>query len=197
MDRRRSRRVANQAFLYVGAYYLTFLFGTVSRSMQLAGKAVPEAIFICFVVFYPLQGTFNALIYMMPRYVKWRQKNPTAPASQFLLGRQPMSSKQNTNSSDGPSMSLQDRDRVPTASLSESNRTHQYARTITLSDNGSMTVTNAYVNSNENHPQGSSSESNSRGSPSSEEEEDGRRNQEAEQPLGVIILNELARITEI
>ncbi|KAL3933930.1 MAG: hypothetical protein SGBAC_010188 [Bacillariaceae sp.] len=81
VDRYRSRRVANQAFFYVGAYYLTFLFGTISRSMQVEGTPVPEAIWICFVVFYPLQGFFNALIYMMPRLRKRRQQSGWAMLS--------------------------------------------------------------------------------------------------------------------
>lgn len=85
LDRRRSRRVAYQALLYVGAYYLTFLFGTITRSMQLADRPVPQAIFICFVIFYPLQGFLNAMIYMSPRFYQWRQDNPSASSLAFVL----------------------------------------------------------------------------------------------------------------
>ena len=73
VDRKRSRSVANQALLFMLAYYITFLFGTITRSMQLRGTAIPEPIFICFAVFYPLQGFFNAIIYLVLPW--WRKQN--------------------------------------------------------------------------------------------------------------------------
>lgn len=105
--RKQSRKIRNQAFLYVGAMYLTWVFGSVSlfvdmamellysssesspqrhlyflllpchqifRLMQFAGLTPPPAIIILFVTFFPLQGSFNLLVYMFPRINRYFEK---------------------------------------------------------------------------------------------------------------------------
>merc|ERR1712146_843019 len=62
--RTRSNRVRNQALLYVGCMYMTFLFGTITRAMQFLGKTPPKAIIMLFMVFFPLQGFFNLVVYL-------------------------------------------------------------------------------------------------------------------------------------
>ncbi|EJK55528.1 hypothetical protein THAOC_24732 [Thalassiosira oceanica] len=59
--RTNSIKIRNQAFLYVGCMYMTWLFGSVFRMMQFAGKKPPPAIIVLFVLFFPLQGFFNML----------------------------------------------------------------------------------------------------------------------------------------
>mmetsp|Transcript_13685 Transcript_13685/g.32243 ORF Transcript_13685/g.32243 Transcript_13685/m.32243 type:complete len:423 (+) Transcript_13685:574-1842(+) len=65
--RTNSIKIRNQAFLYVGCMYMTWLFGSVFRMMQFAGKKPPPAIIVLFVLFFPLQGFFNMLVYFFPR----------------------------------------------------------------------------------------------------------------------------------
>lgn len=62
--RKRSRKVANQSMQYVCSYYITFFFGTITRILQLAqGGKTYFPILVLFTIFYPLQGTLNAIIY--------------------------------------------------------------------------------------------------------------------------------------
>jgi len=65
--RTNSIKIRNQAFLYVGSMYMTWLFGSIFRFMQFAGKTPPPAIIVLFVLFFPLQGFFNMLVYFFPR----------------------------------------------------------------------------------------------------------------------------------
>lgn len=56
--------------------------------MQFAGLTPPPAIIILFVTFFPLQGTFNLLVYMFPRinrYFEKRSLSASATASMTSL----------------------------------------------------------------------------------------------------------------
>jgi hypothetical protein len=79
--RKKSHQIANQALMYVGALILTFSFGTAVRSMQFARDEVPFGLMFCMVVFNPLQGSFNLMIYLRPRYHLFRnsRENKDAP----------------------------------------------------------------------------------------------------------------------
>jgi len=86
--RKQSRKIRNQAFLYVGAMYLTWIFGSIFRLMQFAGQKPPPAIIVLFVTFFPLQGTFNLLVYMFPRinrHFEQRSLSASATASMTSL----------------------------------------------------------------------------------------------------------------
>ena len=50
---------------------MTWLFGSIFRFMQFAGKKPPNAIAVLFVTFFPLQGFFNLIVYMYPRIVRY------------------------------------------------------------------------------------------------------------------------------
>jgi len=69
--RKQSKKIRNQAFLYVGCVYMTWIFGSVFRFMQFAGKTPPTYIVILFVTFFPLQGFFNFVVYMFPRIQRY------------------------------------------------------------------------------------------------------------------------------
>jgi len=49
--------------------------------MQFAGAKPPKAIVILFVTFFPLQGFFNLIVYMYPRWVSEKEKNPDSSLS--------------------------------------------------------------------------------------------------------------------
>ena len=70
----RARKVASQAFFFMGALFLTFLPGTMNRLTQLvSGKSI-YALLVWQVVFDPAQGFLNFLVYMRPRMIHWSEK---------------------------------------------------------------------------------------------------------------------------
>lgn len=73
----KSRRVATQSFLYVLAYFVTWMFPTVTWLTELIqGKTYTPILFLQS-FFVPLQGFFNAFIYIRPRYERYRRSMPT------------------------------------------------------------------------------------------------------------------------
>jgi hypothetical protein len=72
----KSRRVAIQALWYVGAFYLTFTFATMTRlTQQLAGKTYFPMLLL-HTIFDPAQGFFNYIVYIRPRYLSFRDRHP-------------------------------------------------------------------------------------------------------------------------
>jgi len=69
--RKQSKKIRNQAYLYVGCVYMTWIFGSIFRFMELAGQTPPTYITILFVTFFPLQGFFNLTTYMFPRILRY------------------------------------------------------------------------------------------------------------------------------
>uniref|UniRef100_A0A7S2EJG5 G-protein coupled receptors family 1 profile domain-containing protein n=1 Tax=Ditylum brightwellii TaxID=49249 RepID=A0A7S2EJG5_9STRA len=59
-----SRQVFIQSVSYVSIFYLSWTFPTTLRILQTIGTPVPYAIFLCAVIFTPLQGFFNSLVYL-------------------------------------------------------------------------------------------------------------------------------------
>ncbi|CAB9520703.1 unknown protein [Seminavis robusta] len=59
----RTKRVATQAFLYIGGLYLTWIFTTLTRIFQTAQGVTHLELLILMALFFPMQGCFNALIY--------------------------------------------------------------------------------------------------------------------------------------
>uniref|UniRef100_A0A7S2LU29 G-protein coupled receptors family 1 profile domain-containing protein n=1 Tax=Skeletonema marinoi TaxID=267567 RepID=A0A7S2LU29_9STRA len=72
--RKQSKKIRNQAFLYVGCMYMTWIFGSALVFIAAdAWKAPPTFIIvgqIGHLTFFPLQGFFNLLIYMLPRILR-------------------------------------------------------------------------------------------------------------------------------
>lgn len=52
-----TRKVANQALLYVGAFYLTYIFGSITRVSQIVHGTAYYPVILCMAIFLPLQGT--------------------------------------------------------------------------------------------------------------------------------------------
>lgn len=71
-------RVATQASLYVGAFFLTAIFPSIVRMFQAKWNCTSEfyPLSILTVTFYPLQGFWNFFIYVRPRYLKYRKDHP-------------------------------------------------------------------------------------------------------------------------
>lgn len=71
-----SRKVANQAMLFVLAFLMTWFFGTLTRILDLTKHRTYFPIVILHVLFLPCQGFFNALVYLRPRYIRHVQRHP-------------------------------------------------------------------------------------------------------------------------
>jgi len=50
-----SSKIAAQALWYVGSFYLTFLFPSWTRIVQMLGNQPPFAVVACFTIFFPMQ----------------------------------------------------------------------------------------------------------------------------------------------
>jgi len=72
----KAKKVAVQAALFVGALYMTWFFTTVTRIYQNVTGHNEFALLVLMAIFFPLQGFFNALIYIRPRYLRCRSRNP-------------------------------------------------------------------------------------------------------------------------
>jgi len=74
---RKTRAVAKQGALYVGAFFVTWLFPTIARLYQLIWQVnPPTAIIVLAACFIPIQGFFNALVYFRLRYINCVEANP-------------------------------------------------------------------------------------------------------------------------
>ena len=79
--RRRRQDVATQASLYVAACFNTVMWLVVVRTLESMGvhSESESSVFHILVLtsfFYPLQGFWNLLIYVRPRYMRWRRRSP-------------------------------------------------------------------------------------------------------------------------
>jgi hypothetical protein len=81
----KSKNVVIQAGLFVGALYLTWIFTTITRIYQITTGNNNFALLVLMATFFPLQGFFNCMVYLRPRYLRCRSRNPDAPMRQILL----------------------------------------------------------------------------------------------------------------
>jgi len=70
----KSRQIADQGMFFVIVFILTWTFPTITRIFQWLGWSIPLTLNMLFVVFFPLQGFFNALVYLRPKYLKFKKK---------------------------------------------------------------------------------------------------------------------------
>lgn len=72
-ERKHSKQVAQQGFWYCGAFYITWIFPTITRLTQLITHGAPYPLVLVTALFVPLQGFFNCLVYIHPRYKRTRE----------------------------------------------------------------------------------------------------------------------------
>jgi len=80
----KSRKVMEQAFFFCIAMYLTWIFTTVTRLIQVAGGQPPFPLMVFQVIFFPMQGVFNFLTYLRPRYLRTKAKHPNISTFELL-----------------------------------------------------------------------------------------------------------------
>jgi len=72
VHRKNTKMVARQGNLYCGVFLLTWIFPTITRLVQLATGETPYPLIVLTSFFVPMQGFFNALVYIVPRF--WKKK---------------------------------------------------------------------------------------------------------------------------
>jgi len=69
-------RVANQAYFFLGAYFITWTPITIVRVTQTFGGKTSFGLTLLASIITPCQGLLNYLVYLRPRFLRCREKNP-------------------------------------------------------------------------------------------------------------------------
>lgn len=74
---KRLRKVSTQAFLYIGAFFLAYIWPSLSRIFESEDSLKRYFVLsLCSSIFYPLQGFLNLFIYIGPRLRDVRKQYP-------------------------------------------------------------------------------------------------------------------------
>eukprot|EP00984_Skeletonema_dohrnii_P027320 scaffold16853_cov105-Skeletonema_dohrnii-CCMP3373.AAC.1 len=80
IDRREQQsqheRVRTQAFMYVGAFLITWLFPTLFQLVIVIGGKFPFPLLLLTATFVPIQGLLNLIVLIRPKFVRYKNKNP-------------------------------------------------------------------------------------------------------------------------
>lgn len=79
----RNRNVAIQCLLYLGAFYVTWTTATILRTVQSLGGKSSYGLVLSVGICIPIQGILNFIVYIRPRYQRYREANPTNFALAF------------------------------------------------------------------------------------------------------------------
>jgi hypothetical protein len=82
---KRTREVALQGKLFVGAFVLTWLFPSAARFIQLLGKKAPNWLIVCAGTFVPSQGFFNAIVHFRLQFEKQIIDDPSKTKCRIIL----------------------------------------------------------------------------------------------------------------
>lgn len=85
-SRNHVKEVAIQSTLYVGAFYLTAIFPSLTRFFQAKWNCTTTfyPLVLLMAIFHPMQGFWNFFIYMRPRYLRYRKKHKDWSLSQVV-----------------------------------------------------------------------------------------------------------------
>lgn len=75
-NREMSQEIAVQGMLYVVCFYVTWLFPSVQRVLELANVKSTFWLQMLDTSLLPLQGIFNVMVYVRPRYLRIRRRKP-------------------------------------------------------------------------------------------------------------------------
>lgn len=75
-----------QSMYYLGAFYLTWIFLTITRAMQaVMNRQVPFWIALLAATFAPAGGFFNAIVYFRPKWIHQRKHHPEVGRFRTLI----------------------------------------------------------------------------------------------------------------
>jgi hypothetical protein len=81
----RSRRMARQAYWYLLNFFLTYVGATAWDIVHALGGNISFGLWCFMFIFRPWQGFWNAIIYVRPRYMRNREKNPNMSIWQAIM----------------------------------------------------------------------------------------------------------------
>jgi hypothetical protein len=81
----RSRRMVRQAYWYLLNFFLTYAGGTARSVVQAFDGSISFGLWCFMFIFRPWQGFWNAIIYVRPRYMRNREKNPDMSMWQAIM----------------------------------------------------------------------------------------------------------------
>jgi len=70
------KRIAWQAVYYVGAFLVAWFWPTVFQIVIVSANIFPWWLLFLTALFVPCQGLLNLIVFVRPRYIQYRQKNP-------------------------------------------------------------------------------------------------------------------------
>ena len=70
------KEVIAQALIYIGCFFLTYIFTAIVNFAKMQGKPVPFALQLLARLTMPMQGVFNIIVYTRPHIVSLRRHNP-------------------------------------------------------------------------------------------------------------------------
>lgn len=70
------KRIAWQAVYYVGAFLVAWIWPTVFQIVIVSANIFPWWLLFLTALFVPCQGLLNLIVFVRPRYIQYRQKNP-------------------------------------------------------------------------------------------------------------------------
>ena len=73
-------RIKNQAFMYVGAVLVTWLFPTLFQLVIVIAGKFPYPLLLLTAIFVPIQGLLNLIVFIRPKFIRYRREDPDTNA---------------------------------------------------------------------------------------------------------------------
>jgi hypothetical protein len=109
---RHSTQVARQGFWFCGAFYMTWLFPTITRLVQVVSQTTPFPLIFISAIFVPtIQGFFNFLVYIHPRVMERTRSRAAHSAWKSERNEGHTESNNNKDSMNSNTLSISDRQR--------------------------------------------------------------------------------------
>jgi len=70
------KRIQKQAFYYVGAFFVTWLFPTIFQLVIVIAGKFPFPLLFLTALFVPIQGLLNLIVFIRPTFMRYRRANP-------------------------------------------------------------------------------------------------------------------------
>jgi len=71
-----SKKVAMQAFHYVGAFFVTWTFPTLFQIVIVSASKFPFPLLFLTALFVPIQGLLNLIVFIRPKFIRYRTRYP-------------------------------------------------------------------------------------------------------------------------
>jgi hypothetical protein len=71
-----SKRLAIQALYYVGAFFAAWIFPTIYQLAFVTRSTHPFWLVFISVISIPVQGFFNLLVFVRPKFLRYQKDNP-------------------------------------------------------------------------------------------------------------------------